>query len=65
MTGTISNVMSFQLSEMDLKNLTNDTLMKLLPLSTNGYQLINELQNKLTEIYTKQLRKARTICQDL
>jgi hypothetical protein len=25
----------------------------------------NELQNKLTEIYTKQLRKARTICQDL
>jgi len=40
MTGTISNVMSFQLSEMDLKNLTNDTLMKLLPLSTNGYQLI-------------------------
>ena len=25
----------------------------------------NELQNKLTEIYTKQLRKARTICPDL
>jgi len=24
----------------------------------------NELQNKLTEIYTIQLRKARTICQD-
>jgi len=25
----------------------------------------NELQNKLTEMYTEQLRKARTICQDL